>query len=438
MTEEARERVRRIYDNVTGRAQAIIEVFEHQFTEPLVDNSLYTFDELIDWLSEKTLGNLGIRRWVDSNEYGSYTLNREDYKAHGRGKTFFEYLPDLGIIDYLTPVIRDHILEVVQMHSPNINKKAFLITIRFPEVTVTNEYDRSTVIYDLFVRVPVTLEGRTYEGFNMARTTYPSDQWLSGYAHSHLPGINTEGFYKPCTGSGPINNTISTLSGRYDINVWGLYSFEIAKYVTVESIAGTPYRRLENIGSNQDKLIKLSAPKWKGLLRGYYGCYYADMLQPFVLDFLKNGHIKFTYRNGGYTLGEDLLGLWIRVSNEFIKWHNKNIREQRVAIRKDRLFSSGLIKEYYIANGMVYDAAIGNRIQGIERLEGKEMFMFKGEMQRLHFLDRTAATASNTTILVDINLLYYILTKAIEVISYRYGREKETREGGNGPRCLYL
>lgn len=436
MTEEAREKLRNIYDEVTERARSIIEVFEHQFGSDLVDNSLLTFDDFLEKLSRSTLGSLGIKKLSDSNEFGSYTIDPEDYEANGRDKYFTEYIPDLGIIDYLRLALEDFLKRWVRYNSPNSDYNAFSITIKFPEVTVTNEYDKSVVIQDLFVRVPVTLSGKTYEKFSMTRTTYPVDQWLSGYSHSHLPGINL-GFIAPCTGTGPVNNTIRTLKSRYDIQVWGLYSFEISKYITVESIAGTPYRRLENIGSNNNNIIDLSSLKYKGKVRSYSMTYTATQMKEFIRGFLKSGNIKFAFRNGNFTIGEDLLDIWIRMSNAFIEWHNAKFKSGENNLPKAILIGSGVIGKYIVANGKAYNANVSSMFERLQSDEGMSLFTFKGETQRLHFIDTISNI--NETILIDIQLVYYALTRALEIINYRYGREKAREEGVSADsRTLYV
>lgn len=436
MTEEAIEKLRTIYDEVTEKARSIIEVFEHQFGSELVDNSLLTFDDFQEKLSRMTLGGLGIKKLSDSNEFGSYTIDPEDYEANGRGKYFTEYIPDLGIIDYLRFTLTDLLNRWVRDNSPNSGYDAFSITIKFPEVTVTNEYDKSVVIQDLFVRVPVTLSGKTYEKFSMTRTTYPVDQWLSGYSHSHLPGISLN-FVAPCTGKGPVNNTIRTLLSRYDIQVWGLYSFEISKYVTVESIKGTPYRRLEHIGNNANNIIDISKLEYKGQVRRYEMAYTAAQMKEFIRGFLKSGKIKFAFRNGNFTIGEDLLDIWIKMSNAFIEWHNAKLRSGENNLPKATLIRSGVIGKYIIANGRVYNAKGSSRSEQLLNDEGMSLFTFKGETQRLHFIGTTSNI--NETTLIDIQLVYYALTKALEIINYRYGREKAREEGVSADsRTLYF
>lgn len=436
MTEEAREKLQVIYDGVTEKARSIIGVFEHQFGSELVDNSLPTFDDFLQILSTKTLGELGIKSLSDSNEYGSYTIDPDDYETNGRGKSFIEYIPDLGIIDYLSPALKN--LLRVKVRNANIDlREIFYIIIKFPEVTVTNEYDKSVVIRDLFVKVPVILDGRTSGKFMMTRTTYSRDQWLSDYSHSHLPGVNLE-FTTPCTGRGPINRTINTLNLRYDINIWGLYSFEIAKYVITESIAGTPYRRLESIGGNNYGAMNTHRLEYRGEISYYGAAYSVKKLEMFVDNFLREGHIKFAFRNGNFTIGEDFLDIWIRMSNSFIELYNYELKSGELEVSQEVLFASRLVGKHIVSNGRVYNANVVNRYVHTQNAEGTPMFSFKGEVQKLHFTDNDTLDVNNT-ILIDINLVYYALTKALKIINYRYGRKKTREEGvSTSSRTLYV
>ena len=86
--------------------------------------------------------------------------------------------------------------------------------------------------------------------------------------HSHISSIpfgNFTFFQSPCTGSGPINNTICSLSRDFDANLWRLFCLELSKYVEVESIAGTPYHRLEGLtrggGTNTHRICEHMGPR---------------------------------------------------------------------------------------------------------------------------------------------------------------------------------
>ena len=200
-----------------------------------------------------------------------------------------------------------------------------VILIKFPRVRVTNDNDNSVEITNLFVRLEVTCEGYLKQGFQMARTEYTLTQWLSNYCHSHVSFTNSrpEEFLNPCYGSGPILRTIRFLRDNFDIQRWGLFCFELSKYVTVESLRGGPYNRLENIG--RQRRINLS----RHIIRGYVPSKYPkNAFETFVKEFVLQYDWKFAYDGKKYILGEPLLTFWINVSNAFIKWHNKKCDEK--------------------------------------------------------------------------------------------------------------
>ena len=154
--------------------------------------------------------------------------------------------------------VSDEQLEELEAVSEN---KRFIIYVWWPRVTVTNEYDKSVNIQDLYAKIEIQNDGCIpYEccGFRLNRATYTREQFVSDYLHSHIRAIPKNDFTKfmePCLGTGPIRNTIVTLKNNYDETTWMLFCQELSVYVTVESIIGGPWRRMENIG---DTSIDLS------------------------------------------------------------------------------------------------------------------------------------------------------------------------------------
>jgi hypothetical protein len=167
-----------------------------------------------------------------------------------------------------------------------------VIMVWWPEVTVTNENDKSITIQDLYAKIQITLEGRIpYEvrSFMLCRTTFSEVQYISGYQHSHLPSFRgISGFEAPCLGTGPINNTVLELKNNCDSTEWMLFCQELSMYVTVESLRGGPYIRMETIGSKRQssdytdfKLTSRSIREVIGLYwipqdkRGYFISFYS-------------------------------------------------------------------------------------------------------------------------------------------------------------------
>ena len=67
-----------------------------------------------------------------------------------------------------------------------VKNKRFIIYVWWPRVTVTNEYNKSVNIQDLYAKVEIQGDGRIpYEcnGFRLNRATYTREQFMSNYMH---------------------------------------------------------------------------------------------------------------------------------------------------------------------------------------------------------------------------------------------------------------
>ena len=58
-----------------------------------------------------------------------------------------------------------------------------IILVHWPELTVTNEYDESVVIWDLYAATVITPLGFLVGHPFFNRSTYDNIQWQSDYAH---------------------------------------------------------------------------------------------------------------------------------------------------------------------------------------------------------------------------------------------------------------
>lgn len=57
------------------------------------------------------------------------------------------------------------------------------ILVWFPEVKVTNEYNKSVYIQDLYAKVKIDTEGQLIGKFYLNRATYPLSHMQAGYMH---------------------------------------------------------------------------------------------------------------------------------------------------------------------------------------------------------------------------------------------------------------
>ena len=126
------------------------------------------------------------------------------------------------------------------------------IIIHFPNVRITNEHDKYVDVRNLWAKVKIRQkDGLIVEKFSINRSEYPISHLMGRYMHSHASSIpfgDLSLFQQPCTGYGPINRTIESLSMEFNSDLWALFCLELDKFMCTESIEGTPYHRLEAIG----------------------------------------------------------------------------------------------------------------------------------------------------------------------------------------------
>lgn len=324
------------------------------------------------------------------------------------------------------------------------------ILIYFPQVTITNEYGDSVDITELYAKVCIDYKGSLCGKFGLNRAEYTTDQMKSNYMHSHvdvIPRNNFTEFRTPCTGTGPINNTICTLNRGYDEDFWNLFCLELSKYVTVESIVGTPYHRLTTIGAENNTTTHE--------LRSFYNKYVYSSDEPtiklinsFTRHIIEEKILKFRFETDTYTLATSFVETTVTLSNEFIKWYNVNFFKEANNNTDNihaefhhnigMLFSMCfLFKGIVTANKIVViDNDVQNLVETYTNLEGTRICMFKGSAVTLHIItSNTRVTDDNKSILLNNNIISFIIFRILRILNYRYGREKKIN---TGERICYI
>ena len=398
----------------------VIDLLRDYFTEELTDVTYINSD--IDLL------NLLIRTPLIS--MAPSVVRNTDY----RYETIFN-LARLGnnISNQANQILEDVVKEVVTEPTAFIdnlisrNNIAYLY-IRFPKVTVTNEDDKSVDIDELYVLVPINGNGTLKRNFSMVRSSYPIIQWLSGYSHSHLPSISinrTPHFAYPCLGDGPIGPTQDNLKDEYNIDMWGLFAFELEKYVTQESLLGVPYIKLESIGrSSKATEIKLYYRDALG-----FSCDNIDF-NDFLKSYCSHTNLNVSYKEGQYSLGITDVNFVISLSDYFIKWYNNKVAEGVYYTTLINLISDNILNKVIIDGNKVYSNAVIQDIDNIRSLEGTHLarssdsikdFIFKGKPVKLHIDGNLNIKSKNYTLLLNTNICSYMLTKILEIINNKYG-----------------
>lgn len=419
MNELIENKIEELHSLLMDKPNQVLTIFNDFFGEDKVDmQGFMSVDKLKSWLDVTPISEYASRE--------SLGMSREDYNTYGR-----QSLTDL----------RGEVLDLVLSRLcsgwvvDSIGQKKFgsgFILVHFPHVRITNEYNRFVDINHLYAKVKVLHNGSMNGYFALNRAEYTYLHISNGYMHSHVSSIPTSDFTQfqnPCTGTGPINDTMSNLSREFDSDIWRLFCLELSKYVEVESIAGTPYHRLENLGTSN-----MSAEE--GVFKvvnhlDYYGDGIEGMIKDFVSYFIKQGKLKFNYANGSYSIGMSFTEYMLVISNEFIDWYNKKFNNKELRYTFDTLKRNSVLKEGIIANNKIYYENSRRNVNSYAAYNGKRMCTFKGTDVLINIVDLNEVKEDNKSIILNTNIALYILSKILRVINYRYGKAEQRDQEGN-------
>lgn len=408
-----------IYKETTEKLFKVLDIFNGFFGEANVDLQEIPIEDqfcgiiMIQRVSDYiTLEDLGI----DQSEFDEF---RDDSIIHTPDKYAKKVITALGLDHNKRTLITTYL-------EPN---QPFIL-VHFPHVKVTNENERSIDINHLYAKIKVNLDGTMNGVFGLSRSEYTVLQFTSDYMHSHISHIPTDDFTKfirPCTGSGPINGTMTSLNRDYDEDLWNLFCLELSKYVTVESVLGVPYHYLEKLGisrSNSSEDQRLFQPH----LNPCCGIDSRININSFIKRLIKSRKLVFNYSNGSYSIGLSYTEFIIMISNEFIHWYNEEYNKPNADLPSyDSLLSDGLIKKCKIKDDRIYYRVNADRLD-YTRYIGKYICTFKGEPVTLTISDIPDLNENdNYSIILNPSLALYILTNILKVINYEYkGNSKKS------------
>lgn len=242
---------------------------------------------------------------------------------------------------------------------------------------------------------------------------------------SHVSGIDFEfKFRSVCTGSGPINNTMSSLTVGFDEPIWQLFCLELERYMGTESLSGGPYRRMESIGANGNNSRNNFPIEQLNISKEYF----TKELSSKFLDYLfTNNILKFNYRNGSYGLAYTFTDTVLTISNAFIDWYNDEYRKAPNMPSVYELQSDGILKQVIIANGAIFDPD-SNASGDYSRYVGTKVLTFKGKDVNL-VINGLATGARNTSTILGINVVREYVCAILKLLNYEYGNSKKTKSG---------
>ena len=417
MNELIESKIGELYSLLMDKPNQVLAIFNDFFGEDKVDmQGFMSVDELKSWLSVTPISAYN-SRGVLGMSMGDYNTYSSQPLTNLRGE----------VLDLVLNQLCSEIVDTIG----DIKFSSGFILVHFPHVRITNEYNRFVDINHLYAKVKVLHNGSMNGYFSLNRAEYTYLHISSGYMHSHVSTIPTSDFTKfqtPCTGTGPINDTISNLSNEFDSDIWRLFCLELSKYVEVESIAGTPYHRLENLGTSnmgagENVFRVVNQLRYEDSIKG--------IIKEFVPYFIKQGKLKFNYANGSYSIGMSFTEYILVISNEFIDWYNKKYNNKEWRYTFDTLKRSDVLKEGIIANNKIYYENSRRNVNSCAAYNGQRMCTFKGKDVLINIVDLNEVKEDNKSIILNTNIALYILSKILRVINYRYGKAEQRDQEGN-------
>ncbi len=296
----------------------------------------------------------------------------------------------------------------------------YQIVVHFPEVTITNENNKSIIIQDLYTKVYINGLGNICSAPLFNRATYPYVQMVKGYMHSHIRDIVTnDTFIDSCLGSGPINRTIHSLRMEYEEGLWKLYCIEIEKYVHVESLQGGPYHRLENVTKS---IIKKVHPEIK--MCTSFPIHDDDVLRDFLINFtsilIASPELKWitTYKLG-YSLGMSLSEFILVASKIFINYYNTELLKNNIDLPQNYLIDVNILSNYIFEGDTLAELYSDETLSPSRAsLQGRELFIFKDKPVIFNILPKNYNPDNKNLILLSQNLCNYLATQLTYIINY--------------------
>lgn len=259
----------------------------------------------------------------------------------------------------------------------------YSILIHFHDITVTNEFDHTTKIEDIYACVPITPKGTIMKRILWCRTTISRSHWSVGYVHSHV-SISDDaadgifGWVPPCLGDGPICNTISTLSKSFCKDFWSLFWLELDKCIKTESLTGGPFKKLEQLDSSLNFTECYKSFDFTCIYFRYHK--YKDLINEIVLRLINDVGLKYRYHLDHIEPAVTFVDFTLLVSKMLLEYLDTVTPETRLNYRKLLEDSVDLLSVQLSSDRNVFFSyRLGDKFIIDETIDKKPTFSFKGE-----------------------------------------------------------
>ena len=315
------------------------------------------------------------------------------------------------------------------------------IIVHFPEVTITNEKGESTKIKHLFAKVRFYLDGKiTPEGFRLNRSHYSYNHFINNYMHSHVHSIDKYyGYFQECCkGSGPINTSIKALIYTYSEAQWMQFCWDLAKYVTIESLEGVPYHKLIDVDKSPNKGYKFNtliidiSNTLRHLFYNDNGLLHVDYFwENFVEYLIENKVLNFTWCNSQWVISDNYINCIKAVTEAFLNFYKQNIsnllNNPETNYKVNDLINSNILQKVIIDPTGIYEYKT-IRHPNVEVFRGNHVLSFKGVDYHLEIDEPTNDDRYN--IILNIKIYSKIIHSILTILNLNYNERNiiETTE----------
>ena len=106
----------------------------------------------------------------------------------------------------------------------------------------------------------------------------------------------------------------------------------------------------------------------------YWSGYFdATMAREFITHLIHSKKLKYNYNSKSYSIGMSFTEFIITISNEFIKWYNREFNKKTYGYTLDRLLSSKVLRKCIISGNKIYFERNNTSIESYRAYVGKKM-----------------------------------------------------------------
>lgn len=413
---DLKEALTPIYNTFCTRyVSKIVEIFEREFSEENVDYHLsidldyftHSFIQYYEICLNSTTNNYYLASLFDSNrEFLDLEVPENN---------------SLSLSEILNTINFEELLEDIYFSWGFPNP---YILVKFPLTKVTNEKGEFTYIKNLFCKISITYDGHMVN-MRFNRTHYTYEHFIHDYMHSHtlsIPKSDWTSFQRCCTGTGPINITMEYLRNEYNENQWTQFCWDLAKYVTIESLEGVPYRKLTNCDKLYSRELSLNDDP----------CIYVSrtedtLINAFIKYLINNKILNFHWEHKQWTLAYSDTDYITILSNSFLKFYKEIIQ---ISTPCDT-FLSDLQRLYltkvYIVNQKVYSSEDGPTSYEedlVNNSRGAYICTFKGEPQRLEIDEPNLNSSVRVQYILNVSIIKFITYTLLMILNTQYNGSK--------------